>query len=98
MVRKQIFIGDDIEQALAQQSQALGISQGELARRILTEGLLGESVVRRAAWGRVRHAMDHALACSESHPLEGAPDEGRGWTRDDLYEDDDTLLAELSKA
>ena len=89
MVRKQILIDEELERALVERATEQGVSQGELVRRTLHEGLLGDEALRKAAWQRVLKAMDDAIEWSKTHPYEGPPVEGRGWTRDDLYDDDD---------
>lgn len=82
MVRKQLNLEVDLDQALAERATELGISQSELVRRAI-ERFLAESdrEERLAAVERLKAmwAEDEALGI-------GSGPEGRTWTREELHD------------
>ena len=88
MVRKQICIDEELDQALAEKAHSLGVSQGEVVRAALRRDIeASKDAVAGAAWRRVLGSMDEALAAGPSGPVD--QNRGRGWTRGDLYDNED---------
>lgn len=89
MVRKQILLDEELEAVVEVRAAKAGISQGELIRRTLRDALLGEQERRQAAAERLMAMIDE---WQQAHPPARDPDEvthDRGWTREELYEDED---------
>lgn len=82
MVRKQLNIDHELDQALAEQADELGISQSELVRRALERFLTESDEERRRA--RVQRLQK---MWAESDDRRGMSDStGRGWTREEMHE------------
>lgn len=87
MVRKQVYIEPRQDEAIKRKSHELGVSESDLIRRGLD--YVAQSAVTgprdAAAWAeQLAFIRDRAarLAASGQHDVGG-----RGWTRDDLYDD-----------
>jgi len=88
MVRKQICIDAELDRALAEKARQLGVSQGEVVRTALRRDIEGsKEAAAEVAWRRVLDSMDGARAAGPSGPVDES--RGRGWTREDLYDNDD---------
>jgi hypothetical protein len=87
MVRKQLYISDEHEQALKARARELGVSEAELVRRLLDGLLLGEEGGRGLAKAGAVEALEGFLAqadlLAESHRFP----EGYRVYRKELYED-----------
>ena len=77
MVRKQIVIEPEQEQALAERARDLGVSQSALIRQAI-DGML-ESTARDARM-RAFERLAHVARTS------GAGSGGRKWTREEIHE------------
>jgi len=90
MVRKQILLDDDLEAEVERRAAEAGISQGELIRRTLRGALQSVSDERRSEAHERLMAMVREWQAS-APPLESGaePPADRGWTREELYEDDE---------
>lgn len=81
MVRKQIVIEPEQEQALEKRAKALGISQSALIRQAI-DAMLAEAEAklrREAAWEATFEAMEQAKR-------DGVGSRGQTWTREELHE------------
>jgi hypothetical protein len=80
MVRKQLYIGEELDRALAQRARSLGVSQAELARIALekllqkgdADGPTSTATAFEALWG--------------DSDLRGTRSGGVSWTRESLHE------------
>ena len=77
MVRKQIVIDPEMEQALAERARVLGVSQSALVRQAI-ERLLEET----AREYRMKLMDEFVRVALES----GAGSGGRKWTREEIHE------------
>ncbi len=82
MVRKQVYLEPRQETSLRLRAKELGISQAELLRRCIDR--IG---IASAAMPRDQAAWDEAKAYIEERMSIEAPQTGRTWTRDELYDD-----------
>ncbi len=86
MIRKHLYISDEHERALKARARELGISEGELVRRLL-DGLLGgeggTGLARVGAAEALEGLLVEADRLAESHRFP----EGYRFDRDELYED-----------
>ncbi|MBV8083548.1 MAG: hypothetical protein JO247_01920 [Chloroflexi bacterium] len=81
MVRKQVYIEARQEAVLKQRSKELGITEAELIRRCIDDGLPKDGDAdRRKALGELRAMWADRAALQ-------APQTGREWTRDGIYEE-----------
>lgn len=83
MVRKQLYIDDTQDQALAAEAERLGVTQAEIVRRAIDAWLsdtLRES--RRQAWEEAREIMRGIRAKGPVEPL------AHKWERGELHERD----------
>ncbi|MBU4555444.1 MAG: ribbon-helix-helix protein, CopG family [Actinobacteria bacterium] len=82
MVRKQLNLEEDLDQALAERASELGISQSELVRRAI-ETFLAQSQRDEgiAALERLRAMWDE-----DDRLGIGSGPEGRTWTREELHD------------
>ena len=82
MVRKQVYIEPSQEDFLKNRARELGVAEAELVRRAIDT--LARSPAHPPfdpeAWNAVLESMDERARLPTT-------DEGRTWTRDDLYED-----------
>ena len=87
MVRKQLYISDEHEQALKATARELGVSEAELVRRMLDELLLdrpvGSGFAAAGAAEALEDFLEEADRLAESHRFP----EGYLFSRDELYED-----------
>jgi predicted DNA-binding protein len=81
MVRKQIVMGVEQEQALEERAKALGVSQSALIREAVDSMLKGgrDAAHRRQAWADLRSGMREAAAS-------GVGSRGRAWSREELHD------------
>ncbi len=82
MVRKQIYIEPRQEELLKRRAKELGLSEAELIRR-------GIDQISRVRVHRCfdREAWKEAKAFIEKRMQITAPQTGRGWTREELYDE-----------
>ena len=81
MIRKQIYIRPEQEEALDRRSKELGISEAELIRQYIDDGSPRPSKSERAK------AWQELLASMKERAKMRVPQTGRTWTRDELYEE-----------
>jgi hypothetical protein len=81
MIRKQIYIKPEQEEALDRRSKELGISEAELIRQYIDDGTIRPSAAERAT------ALKELLADMKERAKMRVPQTGRDWTRDELYEE-----------
>jgi len=79
MVRKQIYIKPEQEEALESRSKELGISESELIRQYIDDGTARPSAAER------KKAWQKELAFMKERAKMRVPQTGRTWTRDELY-------------
>jgi hypothetical protein len=83
MIRKQIYLKPEQEQALKKRAQSLGVSEAELIRESLAV-VLGKADSTRdlqmEAWEEAKRFIELRMAMK-------VPQTGRSWTRDELYEE-----------
>lgn len=82
MVRKQVYIEPRQERLLKRRARALGVTEAALIR----DGIDLLDSVRPAGASRER-AMKELFAVIEERIALRVPQTGRGWTREDLYEE-----------
>ena len=87
MIRKQVYLADYHDRMLKRRAKGGGVTEAEIIREALDgiatfAGHSGKVVFPDPAAGRKALAFMHALARRRSKGPSG-----RGWTRDDLYED-----------
>lgn len=83
MVRKQLYIDDRQDQALAAEAERLGVTQAEIVRRAIDAWLSDASPEsRRAAWKRAQKIMREIRAKGPVEPL------AQRWERGELHERD----------
>ena len=82
MVRKQVYIEPRQERLLKRRARALGVTEAELIR----DGIDLLDSGRPAAASRER-ALKELFAVIEERIALRVPQTGRGWTREDLYEE-----------
>ncbi len=82
MVRKQVYIEPEQEELLKRRSRELGVSEAALIRRGIEQAarVPAARALDRRAWEEARRFILERLAIS-------APQTGRTWTRDELYEE-----------
>ncbi len=81
MIRKQIYIRADQEALIKQKACQLGISEAELIREYIDEGVHRPSVSER------EQASRELLAFMRERAKMRVPQTGRSWTREELYEE-----------
>jgi len=81
MIRKQIYIKPEQEEALDRRSKELGISEAELIRQYIDDGTIRPSAAERAT------ALKELLADMKERAKMRVPQTGRDRTRDELYEE-----------
>jgi len=83
MIRKQVYIKPEQEDALKHRARALGVSEAELIREAI-EAVLGKTDLTRdlsmEAWEEAKRFIELRMAMN-------VPQTGRSWTRDELYEE-----------
>jgi hypothetical protein len=96
MVRKQVYIEPRQDEMLKRRARELGVSEAELIRRAIEEASgaphdreaerlaaleeLKGFMLRRRAWHEAKSFIEQRMGIV-------APQTGRGWTRDELYEE-----------
>lgn len=93
MVRKQIYIRPDQEKALKQLSEITGVSEAALIRLGIDQLKAGRSLpTDKSAWQKEldfisQRAWEQSRALIKKRLKMDVPQTGRGWTREELYED-----------
>lgn len=82
MVRKQVYIEPRQEELLKRQARELGTTEAELIRRGIDQ--IGRAPAARPA---DRRAWEEAKAFIQQRMRLTAPQTGRSWTRDELYDE-----------
>jgi hypothetical protein len=80
MVRKQIYIKPEQEKALKQKASKLGVSEADLIREYIDEGM------QRLTASERKEIWEEELAFIEERTKISVPQTGRKWTREELYE------------
>lgn len=82
MVRKQVYIGARQEALLKRRARVLGVTEAELIRRGIDapDRAPLPAPPDPAAWAAAKAVMEERLRL-------GAPQTGRGWTREELYDE-----------
>lgn len=83
MVRKQVYIEPRHDALLKRRARELGVTEAELIRRgieYITAADADEEEEREDAWAELDAAMEEAAQVI-------APQTGRQWTREELYEE-----------
>ena len=83
MVRKQIYIEPEQEALLKQRAKELDVSEAELIRR----GIDHISHTRRRLPLDQRAWQEELAFMRQRARRQGASSQGRGWTREELYEE-----------
>lgn len=82
MIRKQVYIEPHQEQVLKQRARELGVTEAELIRQCIDQ--LNLLPLKRLpdleAWQEARAFMYKRMSIA-------APQTGRGWTREELYDE-----------
>jgi hypothetical protein len=81
MVRKQIYIKPEQEAALKQKASKLGVSEADLIREYIDEGM------QRLTASERKKIWEEELAFIEERAKISVPQTGRKWTREELYEE-----------
>lgn len=81
MIRKQIYVRADQEAMLKKKASQLGVSEAELIREYIDEG------VQRPTASEREEAKRRLLASMRERAKMRVPQTGRDWTRDELYEE-----------
>lgn len=82
MIRKQVYIDPRQERLLKRRARELGVTEAELIRRSLDQGLTTTTGARQAdpsAWQGFMRTVRRRMRMT-------VPQQGRGWTRDELYD------------
>ncbi|MDI6900621.1 MAG: ribbon-helix-helix protein, CopG family [Anaerosomatales bacterium] len=82
MVRKQLNIEYELDRALAEQAEKLGISQSELVRQALERFLTESDEERRRA--HVQRLREMWTDSDDRRGTSGSADDG--WTREEIHE------------
>lgn len=83
MVRKHFYIRPEQEKLLKQQAQELGVTEAELIRRAIDQFSKAPVAFlpdRQRTWEAAKEFMDQRGRIQVAQT-------GRGWTREDLYEE-----------
>lgn len=89
MIRKQIYIEARQERLLKRRAKELGVTESELIR----EGIDNVQAATNKALAREQALKEHRAFIRERMKLR-VPQTGRGWTREELYEE---RIARLSR-
>lgn len=84
LIRKQVYIEPRQERLLKRRAKELGVSEADLIREGID--LLGRSG-RPTAHQRRLEALAESERYIRKHRRQRVPQTGRGWTREDLYEE-----------
>ncbi len=91
MVRKQIYIEEEQDAALREVAEEYGVSQAELIRQAVEQKIAGRRRVRVRYPEKIRKkALENLKKFSEARKalkVETGAQEGRGWTREEIYEE-----------
>lgn len=82
MVRKQVYIEPEQDRSLKRRARELGVTEAELVRRGI-EAVAGGPALAFAA---DHQAWEEELAFMRERMKIVAPQRGRGWTREELYD------------
>lgn len=83
MVRKQIYITPDQDRLVKECARDQDVSEAQVIRHILDEGLDPEARKRR----RQREAWERLESFMKERALIQVPQTGRTWTREELYDE-----------
>ena len=83
MIRKQIYLTADQDRLVKQRSRAEDLSEAEVIRGLLDEGLHPDAQKRN----RQREAWERLEALMKERALIQVPQTGRTWTREELYDE-----------
>jgi hypothetical protein len=86
MVRKQLYISDEHEQALKARAREMGVSEAELVRRLLDRLLLSGAPGEAFPFGRAEAALDFLEVADRIATSHRFP-EGYRFDREELYEE-----------
>ena len=84
MIRKQLYLTRAQDRALKERARRERRTEADLVREAV-DRLLDGGVSRRAAVEDLQRFADEVSARRPAEPR--APEEGRGWTRDELYDE-----------
>ena len=84
MVRKQLYLTRAQDRALKERARRERLSEAALVRQAVDQ-LLDDGTARLAARERLNRIADEIAVAFPAEPR--APGEGRGWTRDELYDE-----------
>ena len=84
MVRKQLYLTPAQDRALKERARREHRSEADLVRQAV-DLLLDDGAKAQAAVEDLQRFADEIAAAYPAEPR--APGEGRGWTRDDLYQE-----------
>ena len=84
MVRKQLYLTPAQDRALKERARREHRSEADLVRQAV-DLLLDDGAKAQAAVGDLQRFADEVASTYPTEPR--APGEGRGWTRDGLYEE-----------
>jgi predicted DNA-binding protein len=90
MVRKQLYIPQEIEDTLKRLAQEEGRSEGEIVRELMMTGLEARTTAAQAR----EEAWQRELDFIKSRQAMEVPQRKRTWKREDAYED---RLSRLSR-
>jgi hypothetical protein len=82
MVRKQVYIKPEQEALIKRRSKELGVTEAEIIRRGIDLAAHGSQV-----WFPDKSAWEEAKVVIEERMRMKVPQTGRGWTRDELYDE-----------
>jgi hypothetical protein len=83
MIRKQLYIEPWQDQLLKKRSQELGVTEAELMRQGIAQVLSGVDEREQ----RRQEAWNDIMAFIEKLKKIDAPQKGRDWTREEIYEE-----------
>ena len=84
MVRKQLYLTPAQDRALKERARREHLSEAALVRQAV-DRLLEDDATRQAALKDLNRIADEIATAYPTEPR--TPGEGRGWTRDELYEE-----------
>lgn len=81
MVRKQVYIEPEQDELLKRLSKELGVTEAALVRRALDSLAEPDDEIAR------QQALQELFAFMRERATMKVPQTGRGWTRDELYDE-----------